>query len=320
MIKKQEFFSMALAQKKAKLDEKKKIFDISIASVYSANPRLEEIDRERSALGAKIAITALSGDTDLLAAIKTHLSKLDKEKDTILNSAKVKNVVFDCPYCQDSGYINGKICECVKTIAKQIAFQELSKEMPLDECRFDNFDLNFYPDREDDNGINPRKKMTAVFKLCKEYVLNFGKTHENLLFLGDTGLGKTHLTLAIVSGVIEKGYNVVYSSAYNLLSAVEKEHFSGNSGDSYEAMLECDLLVIDDLGAEFTSPFTLSVLYNLINTRVLSKKATIINTNLNLPEIEKRYTPRIASRLIGNYTARKFFGRDIRQLKALEKK
>ena len=319
MIKKQDIYSAAFDKKHTALEEKKRLHEAKLQAAYLAEPRLGKIDTELAQKGAKIAITALSGDSTTLAALKAELSALSEEKKSIIKQFNIEDIEYDCTFCNDTGYVNGKVCECVKTLAKQIAFDRLSEEMPLTECRFDNFDLKYYPDQEDENGINPRKKMTAVLKLCREYVLNFDKTNDNLLFLGDAGLGKTHLTLAIVSGILDKGYNVIYGSSYNLLSAVEKEHFSGNSGDSYETMLDSDLLVIDDLGAEFTSPFTLSVLYNLINTRILFKKATIINTNLSLTEIEKRYTPRIASRLMGNYTARKFFGRDIRQLKALEK-
>lgn len=196
---------------------------------------------------------------------------------------------------------------------------ELSREMPLIDSKFEDFDLKYYSDKTDENGQNPRRRMTAILKLCKEYVLNFDEnTKENLLFMGDAGLGKTHLTLAIVSGVIEKGYLPVYGSAENLFSTIEAEKFAGEGRGSYEAILNCDLLVIDDLGAEMATSFTKSVLYNLVNTRILTRKPTIINTNLSMKQIEERYTPRISSRLIGNYEGQKFIGRDIRQQKRLE--
>lgn len=318
MVKREDSFKAALERKKMSLDEKKRRHEALVSAVYSANPELQRIDRELAAKGAKIAITALSGDLAELDRLQSEISVLSSEKKTLLDLDPIGEIEYDCERCRDTGYVNGKVCECVKELAKQITFERLSGEMPIAECRFDNFDLKYYPDREGDNGVNPRKKMTAVFKLCREYVLNFSSESPNLLFLGDAGLGKTHLTLAIVSGVVEKGFEVIYGSAFNLLSAVEKEHFSKDGGDSYETMLAGDLLVIDDLGTEFTSPYTLSVLYNLINSRLLAKKPTIINTNLSLSEIEKRYTPRIASRLIGCYTSKKFFGRDIRQLKAME--
>ena len=195
---------------------------------------------------------------------------------------------------------------------------ELSKNMPLENCRFENFDLKYYSDKTDTSGDNPRKEMTKILKFCKEYVLNFKpETAENLIFRGSPGLGKTHLTMAMVSGVIEKGYLPVYGSAQNLFSAVESERFSSDKSDALETMLQCDLLVIDDLGTELVTSFTRSVLYNLVNTRILSCKPTIINTNLTMKEIEEKYTARISSRLMGEYDWNKFLGDDIRQQKLL---
>lgn len=314
MVKREDVYSAAIARKKADLEKKKAVYDLMVKNAYSKTPRLFEIDRTLSALGAKIAVTAMSGDMDGLGLLQKTMTDLSNEKSAILKAADIKPITYDCPICSDTGYNkDGKLCICVKEIAKKIATEALSGEMPLDECKFESFNLNFYPEDDD-----MRKKMTAILKLCYEYAINFSpKTSPNLLFMGETGLGKTHLTLSIVSSVIEKGYDVIYGSAFNLLKAVEKEHFGGG-GDSYEAMLNCDLLVIDDLGTEFISPFTQTTLYGLINTRILSKKPTIINTNLSMGEIAKRYTDRISSRLIGCYQTRRFVGKDVRQMKAMQ--
>ncbi|MBR4073739.1 MAG: ATP-binding protein [Clostridia bacterium] len=321
MLKTEDTYSLALAEIKNNLARKNAGYERSIAEAYSKDKRLSEIDNLLSRYGAKVAITALSGDKETLAQLQGMLSELTCEKKERLQAQGVKEVEFDCKLCNDTGYISGKVCGCVKALAKKIAIGHLSGSMPIYDCRFDNFDLKYYPDTENENGINPRKRMTGILKLCREYVIDFSpKNSANLLFMGDTGLGKTHLTLAMVSGVIDKGYNVVYGSAYNLFSLIENEHFSFEKGDSYETMLNCDLLVIDDLGTEFVTSFIQSVLYGLINSRILSGKPTIINTNLTMAEIENRYSPRISSRLIGSYTAKKFCGKDIRQLKIIEKK
>lgn len=314
MVRREDVYTAAIAEKKAGLEKKKAVYDLMLKTAYSQNPRLAEIDCTLQCQGAKIAITAMSGDSEGLALLQKSMTELSLEKTQLLKAAQIEPIVYDCTLCCDTGYTkDGKICNCVKEIAKRISTEALSSEMPLDECKFENFNLNFYPEDEE-----MRKKMTAILKLCREYAINFSpKSSPNLLFMGETGLGKTHLTLSIVSSVIEKGYDVIYGSAFNLLKAVEKEHF-GAGGDSYEAMLNCDLLVIDDLGTEFISPFTQTTLYGLINTRILYKKPTIINTNLSMSEIAKRYTDRIASRLIGCYTARKFVGKDVRQMKAMQ--
>ena len=317
MLKTENTYKLAFEEQKARLDRKKAEHQQALAIAYSENPRLNEIDSLMSRYGAKIALTALSGDTEALNELKSLLEGLNEEKKQLLSG--VGEFEYDCKECSDTGYINGKVCSCIKEAAKKIALKSLSDDMPILSCRFDNFDLNYYPNTDDESGVNPRKRITAILKLCREYVINFSpKSAENLLFMGDAGLGKTHLTLAMVSGIIEKGYNVIYGSAYNLFSLVENEHFSAEKGNSYENMLSCDLLVIDDLGTEFVTSFTQSVLYGLINSRILSGKPTIINTNLTMRDIEAKYTPRISSRFIGNYKAKKFVGRDIRQLKAIE--
>ncbi len=316
MITKEITYKKALDIKRETLLKKQREYDMLLNALYSKNKRLNTIDNELASLGASLALTALSGDSKSIELIKKRSLELSAEKQIILNKAKINEISYDCPLCQDKGYINGRVCECVKKLANSIAAKELSSIMPLDECKFENFDLNYYSDKPD----NAKRRMTSILKLCKEYVLNFNpNSSPNLLFLGEPGLGKTHLTLAIVSGVIEKGYLPVYSPAENLFSTVEKEKFQGENNGAYEQMQSCDLLVIDDLGTEMVTAFTKSVLYTLINTRLLSKKPTIINTNLSLKEIEDIYSPRITSRLIGNYNANKFLGNDIRQQKILGK-
>ena len=319
MVTREYTYAKAFQEKKEKVNKRNREREMLLSSLYESEPVLGKIETRLKALGAKLVMTTLSGNKEELKAIKEESKFLSKQKKEILKKAKIPSDKYDCDICKDTGYVSGKICDCIKKQASRIMATELSKEMPLDACRFENFDLKFYSDKTDENGTNPRRRMTAVLKLCREYVINFGTSSENLLFIGGVGLGKTHLTLAIVSGVIEKGFMPVYGSAENLFSAVENEKFSGENKGTYDTMLNCDLLVIDDLGAEMATAFTKSVLYNLINTRILSGKPTIINTNLSMKEIEERYSPRIASRLIGNYNANRFLGQDIRQQKLLRK-
>ena len=320
MINKEATYSAAFENKKSRLKERTRQRDIMLAAAYESNPRLKEIDRELSALGASLAITALSGDTKKLGEMQKRSKLLTAEKEDILKRSQVPELRYECALCSDTGLVSGKICECIKKEAGSIMMKELSRKMPLGDCRFDNFDLKYYPDKTDSSGGNPRKEMTKIFKFCKEYALKFKPENaENLIFRGSPGLGKTHLTMAIVAGVIEKGYLPVYASAENLFTLVEDEKFSGVGKGTYDTMLECDLLVIDDLGTELATAFTKSVLYNLINTRILSKKPTIINTNLELEELREIYSNRIASRFMGEYTWKEFSGRDIRLQKALNK-
>lgn len=314
MITKEITYKKAFELKKEALLEQQRNREMLLSAAYETNPKLYEIDNKLAEIGANLAITALSGDAKKIATLKALAQDISGEKDAILNKCEVPEISYDCVICNDTGYVGGKVCECIKKLANSIMLSEFTKEMPLDDCKFENFDLKYYSDKDDN------RRMTAILKLCKEYVINFNpNSSPNLLFMGASGLGKTHLTLAIVSGVIEKGFTPIYGPCENLFSLIEKEKFTGENKGSYEAMINCDLLVLDDLGAEMPSAFSKAALYNLVNTRMLSKKPTIINTNLTMKEIAERYSERVASRLIGNYNANKFLGEDIRQQKILGK-
>ncbi len=314
MLTKELTYQKAFEIKNNALKQKNAKREFLLKALYAENKRLLEIDLEMSSIGAQLALTALSGDGEKINLLNKKSNALALEKSVILKKAGIGDNAYDCPVCQDSGYVGGKICDCVKKIAAKVILEDLNRQMPLDECTFENFDLNYYSK----DGENPRKRMTSILKLCKEYVNDFTpEKAENLLFMGSPGLGKTHLTLAIVSGIVEKGFMAFYGPAENLFTLVSSERFSGENKGSYEAMLQCDLLVIDDLGTELSTEFSKSVFYNLLNSRLLSKKPTIINTNLTMKEIADRYGERIASRLIGNFNANKFLGQDVRQQKFL---
>ena len=319
MTNKSEAISLALEQQKKALAKKTYEYEAKIAAIESENEEFAQMSADLNMLGSQIAITALSGDSEKLAKIQKEIAQISAFRKEILTSLGVKEIEYDCPLCKDKGVVSNEYCSCIKKRAREIVIYDLSKSLPLDECTFESFDLSLYPET-DENGNLPRHKMSQVLSLCKDYAESFNpKYSENLLFLGSAGLGKTHLSLSIVSTVINKGFDVIYGSAYNLFSEMENEHFVGRTNDSFSRAVSCDLLVIDDLGSEFVSPYIQSLLYNIVNTRLLAKKPIIISTNLSMAEIENRYTPRVSSRFLGSYTAKKFFGKDIRQIKAMEK-
>ena len=181
----------------------------------------------------------------------------------------------------------------------------------LNSQTFKNFDLSYYEDEED------RAQMASILEKAKKYVSDFGKNDKdsNLLFIGTTGLGKTHITTAIAKGVIDKAHDVVYDSAQNIIRAFESEHFDKDEKASLEIRryFDCDLLIIDDLGTEFRNSFTQSCIYNLLNTRINAGKSMIISTNIDsTAKLIEMYDDRVASRLIGNFRPFKFVGKDIR--------
>ncbi len=289
--------------------------------LYQRFKRAAEIDMllsKTAICAAKSVLEGANAKEELLKLKKSNFS-LQKELNDILNSAGLPldylEIKYNCSYCNDTGYINGKICNCLKKTIKQLAYEKLNKLSPLSLSTFESFNLSYYPRELTSNGIEPRAKMEKIFKFCKDYAYNFSKDSKNLFMQGATGLGKTHLSLAIASTVIDIGYNVIYTSTPSIISKLEKERFNHiNSEDNSENhLIECDLLILDDLGTEFQTSFSNATVYNIINTRIMYRRPTIISTNLSAKEIQNSYSQRLVSRIMGNYIRLYFLGHDIRQ-------
>ena len=183
---------------------------------------------------------------------------------------------------------------------------------------FDTFSTDWYPDRYDrDIGVTVREHMETVYDICGDFAHQFGRRPANLLLFGAPGLGKTHLSAAIAREVSEKGFSVVYDTAGHVFGQFEQQKFAREeeADDHVERVLNCDLLILDDLGSEMTTAFVQSALYQIVNTRLLERRSTIISTNLTPEKISQRYSPQIASRIEGEYTLLPFVGEDIRKLK-----
>lgn len=289
--------------------------------LYEKYPRLREIEAELAQNATGITKAVLSGENihEALERLKSASLTLQEERKSILRFAGLKEnylePCYSCPDCKDTGYRDGRLCGCVRKLARSIAFTKLSEASPLALSDFESFDCGYYSDGKDTSGVSPRARMKNNLNICREYAATFTLASPSLIFKGNTGLGKTHLSLAIAGRVIEKGYGVIYGSAQNLLHKIELEHFGRGEGgeDTLQALIDCDLLVLDDLGAEFSSAFSAAAVYNILNSRINLQRPTIISTNLNLDEIEKRYSDRVGSRILGNYRALLFVGRDVRQ-------
>ncbi|MBP3442923.1 MAG: ATP-binding protein [Clostridia bacterium] len=224
------------------------------------------------------------------------------------------DVRYTCPKCKDKGSVGGYACECYKLLLRSIEYEKLCSKLPVDKCRFDNFKLDYYPDGA---GISPRRRMESVLGYCKAYADDFSMKSPSLLLYGKTGLGKTHLSLAIAGKAVEAGYGVIYMTAQNLFNRLEREKFGRGEENTEQSILDCDLLIIDDLGSEFSTQLTVSALYNIVNCRGLEEKPTIISTNLIPDDLKNTYSDRIASRILSAYTILQFDGADIRQIKTL---
>ena len=289
-------------------------------------PRLKEIDSELLSIGATIAKSMVSDGADDIRALSERSLELQREQESILAEKGIDKSVteprFTCPYCGDTGYIeldnHTAICDCFKKLMADVAAEQLNTDLPLSRCTFDTFKLDYYSDKPDENGRSAFNRMSNIYNYCVDYADNFNVHSKSLLLRGATGLGKTHLSLAIANEVIKKGMSVIYVSAPDILSKLEREHFSyqyGEQEDTFNSLLKCDLLIIDDLGTEFSSQFTVSCLYNLFNSRLLADKPVIINTNLKPSELLETYSQRFVSRVIGSCDRLEFIGEDVRTLK-----
>ncbi len=226
-------------------------------------------------------------------------------------------IKYTCEKCSDTGFIDGKRCECLKNLITSMTTNAMNSNSQINLCSFDTFDINLYRGTDMEDTEKKRNTMRRILKLCRDYADNFSVNSGNILMFGRTGLGKTHLSLAIANEVLKKGYNVLYDSTLNYLNQIEKEHFGrvDDATDTLSQLLEADLLILDDLGSEYSKPFYISTIYNIVNTRINKGLPTIIRTNLSQEEKLKKYEERIISRLFAIYESFEFVGMDIRLIK-----
>lgn len=293
-------------------------------AIFLRQPRLRDIDRELKATMAKIIRSALVRGTDPSGAIEVLRDEnlnLQAERSGLLRAMGLPEDALEekplCPLCEDRGYRkNGEVCRCLREYYAREQKKELSRLLDLGSQSFESFSLDWYSDAErPETGISDRENMDRTKRVCRRFADNFdpGKS-ANLLLFGPPGLGKTHLSAAIAREVSDGGFSVVYDTAGHVFSCFEAEKFGREEEreSGVERILGCDLLILDDLGTEMTTSFVVSALYQIVNTRLLERRSTIISTNLTPDQIAGRYSPQIASRVEGEYEILPFFGEDIR--------
>ncbi len=287
--------------------------------VFARFPRAAEIERELAATLPQITRVILDGgDPEQLQQLQKQNLALQEERRELLHRAGYAADDFEpqyaCPVCQDTGFAHGKACECYRKLLREEACRRLSSLSSMRLTDFDTLDPELYDAAPDPKlGVSPRQRMLDVIAYCRTYAEQFAPDSGSLLLQGATGTGKTHLSLAIAKRVTEQGYGVVYGSVQPLLRRLESEHFGRSEGDAETQLIDSDLLVLDDLGMEFDSPFYRACIYNLLNGRLLDGRPTIISTNLTLAAIQERYGDQIASRITGGFELLFCVGKDIRQ-------
>ena len=282
--------------------------------VFARQPRLREIEGELRSTMSRIIAQALRQGTDPVPAVerlRDENLRLQEEKRTLLEQMGLPADYLEekpvCPICNDTGYHAGGVCRCLRAYYAKEQQKELSRM--LDQV-------------EPGRTISYQENMKWVYDVCAEYAHWFGRKPGNLLLFGAPGLGKTHLSAAIAREVSGRGYSVVYDTASHIFERFESQKFGreDEAQEDVERVLECDLLILDDLGTEMTTAFVQSALYQILNTRLMEKRSTIVNTNLTPTDLARRYTPQIASRIEGEYQILPFLGQDIRKLKKSRQK
>ncbi len=294
--------------------------DARRAEVYLAIPEIKAADEELRSLGLEIMGAALSGSPEAaVSAIKEKTQAIRQARGELLVSrgypADYTDIKYECPLCADSGFIDCKMCSCMKRKLIEASYETSGMADLLKTQSFENFSLDYYA-----ADPSAHRRMQQIFTKMKEYAETFGEGETgSLVLFGGTGLGKTHLSTAVARTVLDRGYDVFYTGAVNMLSDFEYQRFgnsmTGDAGQDTSRYFSCDLLIIDDLGTEVTNQFTTSVLYNIINTRLNRKKPTVISSNLSQTDFRNRYWDRITSRVLGEYVVLPFLGTDIRSQK-----
>lgn len=296
-----------------------KLAEKHIAEVGEKIPEIIEIDEMLISTILSLARLVLNRDGDF----EQKLGRIRDEN--LAGQAQIKkllaengyqadylDVKYHCPMCKDEGYIGNSRCDCFNTLLAKYAVTALNSSTQMKLSSFESFSLGYYKDAA-------LVQMTRNFEYCKKYAQAFSLSSSSIFMLGLTGLGKTHLSLAIAKEVLAKGFHVAYDSIVNYLRVIEKEHFGRTEADTLKLLLSVDLLILDDLGAEFDSNFYVSTVYNIINSRLNKGLPTIISSNLTTEQLQKRYDDRIVSRLFTMYDYIKFIGNDVRQLKRQER-
>ncbi len=294
--------------------------------IYEKLPEIQTIEETISALSVqqaeKLYVTPQKADSEdresVLADLRCKLSALKQKKEGLLKKAGYPadylELAYACPDCKDTGYIGCKKCRCFLNEEIQILYSSSKLQAVLLEENFSTLSFDVYDDEQ-------KAVMPAVVRKCQDFIRTFDAEDRSLLFYGPVGTGKTFLTNCIAKELLDSGHSVIYFTAFQFF-----EHFSvtgsseaGEPGQRHEALLDSDLLILDDIGTEMANTFTVSKLFQILNERALRRRSTILSTNLSPKDFRDIYSERVFSRITSSYTLVKFIGSDIRIRKKISR-
>lgn len=301
-----------------KLEERRK-------EIYARLPVVRQLEAEIAERSVACAKKLLEGDKSVLDRLKEDLKDLREQKSLIIRAAGYPDdyleLHYRCPDCRDTGLIDGRKCHCFLQAQMKLLHAQSNLEDVLERENFNALSYEYYDDTEilPQLGITNTAYMRRVVAGCREFVRDFDKKHDNLLFTGSTGVGKTFLTNCIARELMDDFHSVIYLTASDLFDVFSRNKFDYDNAedmkDMYRFILDCDLLIIDDLGTELNNSFTSSQLFYCINERMNMSRSTIISTNLTLARLRDSYTDRVTSRIMSGYRIIPLYGGDIRLLK-----
>ncbi len=296
-----------------------------VAEIYANIPQIEELDKNISTLAAACARRVLNGDPEARQQLREELADMREQKETLLRACgypvDYMEMRYFCPDCRDTGYRDGRRCHCFERARIRILYAQSNIQDVLKRENFGTFSYRYYDDQMKIPGLGMTELeyMKLVAKRCMDFAKGFPHQGQNILFTGSTGVGKTFLTNCIARELIDRYVSVIYLSSQDLFEVFSRYKFSREAEEdveeSYRHILECEMLIIDDLGTEVNNAFVSSQLFYCVNERINRKLGTIISTNLSMDMLRDAYSDRVTSRIMSNYTTIPLYGGDIRMKK-----
>lgn len=293
------------------------------AEVYQRLPRLLAIEASISQSSLAQARRLLEGDEAALPDLKEQIRNLTAQKAELLAQAGYPpdylKMPYQCPDCKDTGYIDGVKCHCFRQASIDLVYTQSNMRKILEQENFSTFSFAYYSKEAPSGGISPFDAAHAAVEACRKFIQSFDTSFENLFLYGSTGVGKTFLSNCVARELLDSGHSVIYFTAAQLFELLEQNTFHRDEADgsSFQNLFDCDLLIIDDLGTEFSTSFTTSQLFLCLNERLLRQRSVLISTNLSISQLVELYSERTFSRITSSYNMVKLLGDDIRILKKM---
>ncbi len=287
--------------------------------VYARLPEMASLDAEIASVSADAVRRSLFGENDAGSSVGGRIRQIEeRQKKLLLDNGYPEDYLrlpCTCPLCGDTGYVDGQKCTCFRQAEIRLLYHQSGLEAVLEKDTFDHFSFDYYSDtmKNESTGLTALETARQAYRTAQRFVRDFDRSFDNLFLYGDTGVGKTFLSHCIAGELLKSARSVLYFTSHDLFETLARRTFDHTGEpDQADLILDCDLLIIDDLGTELTNAFIASRLFTCVSERILRRRSTIISTNLTLQDFSDIYSERTFSRIVSAYTMVKLIGKDIR--------